>query len=542
MPAAVFLSSYGIWFQTQAELNAAIATNGGLLFTGPNLHMSPTEALSRWPNAKLVQGGGASLPTTGGDNSFPSSIQSYTDAAIPISPVDPGLHHTVLTGATYFTPATISPSLRVNPVTSNVYVGSNGLADRVVTDAEGYIQHNTPLDITWDPVFLPAAIPITATQAANFTGTFDVQIVSWTGDGTSNRLIPTTLALNTGVVAVWIEGGTVGVIDSGCFRANHASMNGTLVIGFGVGSIQTTAGIMSFAAGGFTVTAGSVAGAHFANFAGNKYTAIVLRDTTSDNRYLHTGRYTGNGTAGKVVTVAGTCPVPLSHVWVWGRAVAYRSTADMSGDLSTTLANEANPNTGVITSIGTTNFVLGTNNNVNSNLGVYDYMALSVDALFTSKHVFGSTKVTGTGSFPIVASFPFAPSVAFARQSTTGGTGAYWRGPDHVTTGCNFAANGGSISFLADNGIVAIGALSMSLGSSIAVSGFSVFAWAWKAGTVDNVVVGTSYTVTPPASTFISGPPPNIVPPELGGAGAGCSATLAPGLDTSGVGSEGLEE
>lgn len=545
--AATIYIPYGISFATQAELNAAIATNGGQSFTGNNANLSPVEAQSRWPNAKLVQGG-ATVTTP----AVPA-ILSFA-AAITLSVPDPGFGATVSvptpvnpgsppTQGPFYTPNVISPALRTNSVTYNTYAVSS-VPKIALSVRSNWLLHDIPVDFVWQPSFLPAAtsVPVSPTQAAAFTGTLEVQVVSYTGDGTSARLIPTTSDLTKGVVAIWIQGGTTGVIDNGCFRANHAAMTGTLVMGFGVGSIQTTAGIMSFAAGGFTVTAGSVGGANFANHNLTKYTAIVIRDNTSDNRYLHTGRYTGNGTAGKTVVLTGaTVPLPPTHVWVWGRGTAYRST-DFTGDQSVVLANAAEPITGVITSFGATSFVLGTNNNVNNNLSVYDYMTLSVDALFLSKHVFGSTKVTGTGLFPVLATFLFAPMVGFAREYVSSLVGAIWRGPDHVTTGSNLCANSTSNTFLATDGIVAIGAVSLSLGSLLAPAATAAFAWAWKTGTVDNLTPGTSYIVNPPPPTTTPGPPPNIVPPELGGAGGGCSATLAPGLDTGGMGSEGVEE
>ena len=76
--------------------------------------------------------------------------------------------------------------------------------------------------------------------------TFDMEVVSWTGDGTSGRLIPTSFDLTTAPVVVWVFPKT---IDTPSFR--HSGMPGTTISAV---PPTATGGIMSFQSGGFTVT------------------------------------------------------------------------------------------------------------------------------------------------------------------------------------------------------------------------------------------------------------------------------------------------
>lgn len=134
---------------------------------------------------------------------------------------------------------------------------------------------------------------------------YDQQVGTYTGDGTSNRAIATTFPLNspdpvTGyanhaavMIFGWDAGGT---LDYACFRHNGSAMTGTSICGST--TLQTTKGIMSFTANGFTVTDGTIVGVHFANRNGQKYTFVAMRDNTHDNRYLRVGTYNGLSSGG----------------------------------------------------------------------------------------------------------------------------------------------------------------------------------------------------------------------------------------------------
>lgn len=402
-------------------------------------------------------------------------------------------------------------------------------------------------------------------------GQFDIQIIRYTGDGGSNRQINTTaLDLTLGDVAITIQGTPAS--DYCCFRHNGSAMLGTSLVGSS--SLQTTSGIMSFNATGFTVTDGNVVGQHFANKLNTKYTAIVIRDT-SGGRWLRIGGYTGlgsfnlamtitfidpghgfslvsgvflpvysgltftdgtgsyvftyiDGTHGMIQPAYGTLtgtvmafsgdnrPVPLgglpgvsmTHVWIWGRGVAYRST-DFVGDASVSLAKEAYPITDVIQDFIGNTVVVGTQNNVNNNNTKYYYMALARDTLLASKNLFASFTGVGTGPPTTIAGIGFAPGIAFARRLSTVLTGGVWKGADHVGTDSQFMA----AEDLPTTGITAISAAgggSVSVGVEVAPAGITFYGWAFAGGTVPIV----TYAPAPPPPP---GTPPSPNPPPVPG-------------------------
>ena len=159
-------------------------------------------------------------------------------------------------------------------------------------------------EVTFDP----------AVQTAQ--GAWDQQVVTWAGDGTTGRLIATTFPLNIGVVAIWVfpQSSTARLAS---FR--HSAMAGT------TGSCspaRTDSGIMAFTSAGFTVTDNLAQGVSV-NEVGQSYTAIVFRDTTTDQRYLHVGSYHGWGhinTAGTFVFGSNLVTCGSFNVWDAGRS------------------------------------------------------------------------------------------------------------------------------------------------------------------------------------------------------------------------------
>lgn len=171
----------------------------------------------------------------------------------------------------------------------------------ITTDADKTVDGGLPGRTTlfhWSGTLIfstpsvPAPSIIPDPQA--ITGSFDLQVLTYTGDGTSNRQIATDFPLDVGRVAVWVMGG-VGAgapLDLNCFRST-AMTAGTFVCGSS--GYQPSQGIMTLNGAGFTVTPGNIAGLGFANATGQKYTAVILRDTTSDNHYLQLDIYDGLG-------------------------------------------------------------------------------------------------------------------------------------------------------------------------------------------------------------------------------------------------------
>lgn len=485
-----------------------------------------------------------------------------------------------------------TPSVVVSgtPYPVSTAVGGGTITGANYTDANGVLHP----DIDWQWT-------ISVEPYLNLTpgtiGRFDLQVVQFTGDGVPGKSVPTSFPLNVGVVAIWLCG--KGGSEVNCFRHNAGTMLGTSVMGEGLPP-HTTSGIMSFTSTGFTVTAGSSFGVGYGNTAGVKYTAIVMRDTTADNRYLRVGTYTGvsglslavhiatialpqiitavggtillpeyaglvftdstqatgtytigydpvgnfyflnrlfGGSIGNISLTYGANPrtvvtagkaTQLTHLWDWGRGVAYRSSTDFVGDSSVSLATEAYPVTDVIRSMGAATFTVGTQNNTNNALTPYDYMALSADGNFTS--FFLSFKITGTASPPVVVPLPFTPGVAFIREYTTTSAGAIWRGLDHTGTDSQVCQTAAGFADQPNDGIVAMGAGSISIGNVAAPNGFDAYGWAFAGGSNGFVVpIPPTFVPSTPlenSDPSVSGCVSQIVPGAGNVGGAGCAASL----------------
>src|SRR5665213_3190953 len=161
------------------------------------------------------------------------------------------------------------------PVSSAVAGGT--LVGVNYVDANGVLHPD--VDWQWqisvEPYFNTAA-------GAPPLGKWEQQIITYTGDGIADRLIPTAFPLNVGVVAVWVNPQTTRTPS---FR--HSGMTGTTM---SIAPFSTTQGIRAFQAGGFTVKDGATVKV---NESGSQYTAIVFRAATSDNRFMRVGGYQG---------------------------------------------------------------------------------------------------------------------------------------------------------------------------------------------------------------------------------------------------------
>jgi len=391
-------------------------------------------------------------------------------------------------------------------------------------------------------------------------GKFQQQIVTWTGDGTSNRLIPTTFDLTQGVTAVWGVGGIdkAGGFNSEAnfFRHNQSSMTGTALF-FSTNPVSTaetgagTDGITAFTSGGFRVSAGSFV-VNYANTLNVKYAALVVNDTSFDNRYLQVGSYLGingasiqanvvhssaaityfggpvwtslpasvsvtdgsgtytmtwsdathatlspayNGSSGIATfsvatptrTVAGM--TANSHIWVFGGVTTYKSPA-MGGTLSVGLisgASGAAPSTTLgILSVSANAFVGGANCNVLNRK--HTFMAITPDA--TLANLFLSGTGSSTAAQQVVTGLPFSPGLVFGRQGSAVYTdGAHWKHSSQATlaaTSFRCLITGANVND-DTQGIVAIGASSLTLGvnitGSVAADPFWYWGWAGSGST-----------------------------------------------------------
>jgi len=462
-------------------------------------------------------------------------------------------------------------------VVNGTTITPDGTQNGVQTLASSYTDPNgqTFSTVTWawqvEVVFLTVA----------GLGQYDQEIVTWTGDGTANRLIPTSFALDSGVVAIWGVGGANGngTGDANFFRHNGSMMTGTAVAG--IGSNPLADGIVDFVAGGFHVSAGA-SSLTYANTSGVSYVAVVCKDSTFDNRYMRVGSYVGLGSsalsvlathgssvvnyfsgivfdpsmsgiqvtdgsantyiftyvsstvgsispayipatsnpvtltfAGGTRTVnapsAGTAnPVALTHVWVWGSGVCYKST-DIPSTTSVDLQAGASGSVPVTTMItgftATDGFTVvdaaGANQSVNTNNRKYNFMAfVGGDTVFQGLNVFTSGQATTPGSLPkVVSGLPFTPTLVFGRQGNSSGftDGGIFRGPTHTGTSSTRVSIPGGNNNVPTTGIVAIGANAISFQSAIAqTTGQPFWWWGFQAGDGGAPISPPTWVLTTP--------------------------------------------
>jgi hypothetical protein len=424
-----------------------------------------------------------------------------------------------------YTAQSQNPQILVPPQFQNVLGVPISLADSGGTIMMAYTDPN---GVVWDRVVWKwqCDVQFNATVVSP-AGSYQQEIVTWVGDGASNRLIPTSFPLDSGAVAIWICGCGLGAEISNnldCFR--HSGMTGTSVMGST--TLQTAAGIMTLGASGFTVTAGSIVGLPFANGANKHYTAIVMRDTTVDNNYLHIGEYTGNGVIpvdGQIIPFASTAPItPFTHLWIWGANGVYTANPDsLVPEIMTFSAYLAV----TMTLMSGEQFVVnGTNTQWNEYGRPYYYMALSADANFLATGAFKSFTGSGTGSSVVLTGFGFLPGLAFVRNhQTSGNNGCVWRSLDQTTTHSTYCGGTGGDNDVASQGIRAMGADGITLGTQVAPSGVAYSGWAFKGGVTEILV---DPPVTPPDTQLFDEPVPPAdfgLGPTVLGAGAAFSAT-----------------
>lgn len=378
------------------------------------------------------------------------------------------------TAAQYLT----GPGMFIDPAPPTVLgqvvstsVGGGTLTGVDYTDANG--DHWTSVDWQWQMI-------ADRYQYGGTTGFYRQQVIQYTGDGTSNRLIPTALDLTVGNVVVWVQGGTVaGDADIACMR--HTGMTTTNSIS---GDLGALIGITALQAAGFRVTVGAFLGTPIVNATGIKYTAVIMQDTTSDNRYLSLGSYAGNDAVGRVIPVNGSSTP--THVWVFGRSAAYKS-VDIPGSdsLSSLHDNSTVSTTTGITAIGATSFTVGAGVNVNASGLTYYYAVLKADAAFLAQNLFRSFSGVGAVTAPtVVTGLGFTPSLVMVEKFTSPLSSPimFWRGPDHTGTSSSLITGEGGHD-VPTQGIVAVGAGSVSVGNIPAPAGVTFYGYAWAGGT-----------------------------------------------------------
>lgn len=431
----------------------------------------------------------------------------------------------------------------------------HGEHDRVVWEWQCDVQYN-PVTVPYTPYTPPS-------------GAWGQQVVTWTGDGTTERVIPTKMDLTVGNVIVWAFPQTLGQPS---YR--HTGMLGTAM---SAQPISLTAGITSFTPFGFTVT-DDAPNSLFVNTNGLLYTAIVLQDSTRDQHYMRVGQYNGWPPIGPVVhtfnadgTVTGaidpsnvgqtiactggshgdgtaviTAYIDSAHyrvtsgvftpdnytvtatvgsravtsggalqvtqTWILGRsAQAAFCSNDFVAPNSTSFGIEAKTQTQQIRALGVGAFTVGTDNNVNGGPFNYFYAAFTIPIGDAVKLLFATYTITGTGSTVQITGLGFTPVFATARQFTTGTPVSVWRSPWHAgTTSSEF-----NLTSVASGGIRAFGAGTIDLGTTVAPSANDVYGFALALeGSSPAPPPGPPYTPEPTPPSYVpSGYPPPPVPP-----------------------------
>lgn len=565
MPNIIETMSYGLFFANPAQGAAAKIANGGTI----TLNMTPNLALSTFAGSQYLNLGFPSVPV----------VPGTFDLGSITGPITPS------TGGTLRTPRLISTGTLSTTVHEITYLNGIAQTDRLV-------------DYVWGGAMVfdqgsgtPAVTPFPGV----ISGKFEAQIVTWTGNGAANRLIPTTFSLASGTVAIWGCGGAngLGADQVNFFRHNGPRMFGTALMGVGTAPI-TTAGIMSFESGGFRVTDGSFV-APFANTNGIPYVAVVMRDTTSNAHYLRVGTYknavgtpfsaivtlglsaitlasggpwtpdlsgllvtdtintyrftyidathalltpaygSASGTTGfsfttesphtVPVSIPLALPFPITHLWVWGSSVAYKS-FEFPGLFAVTLAGGASgsaPVNDMLTAIGVDGFTVQ-NSVLNGTVwGVnvqYDYLALNADASLLSQNFFASFTGVGVGPPTNIAGLPFTPGLIFGRQGGAVFTGAAcFRGPAHLGTDSTLCSQVGGGADLPTTGITAIGVGSATFNVVPAPVGQVYYGWAFTGGTTPGGTLILTSLLPVAAIPTPSGLPPNPNPPGPSGPG-----------------------
>lgn len=309
---------------------------------------------------------------------------------------------------------------------------------------------------------------------------FTQEIVTWTGDGSANRLIPVTADLTVGESAVWILGSIPVLCTSSMIAAGkHAT--------YSIDPASTTLGVMTMENGGFRITGGTNVSV---NVNTTHYMAIVWNSTRGVK--MKTGTYTGSydGTVGHntAQTVTSGLVDPLTFMIQTGGAQAavpdgHFVTTDFAPvnvclNLSTATAGALS---GVCTPSGA-NFVVGAGIEANLRSHIYYYVAFAIPLSDPIRDtMFDTWSAVGTGSPLAVSGFSFTPDFATGRSFEFNPFVSYWRGPASLDAGTNSHTWPiGSVN--ATGGIEAMGSGSLTLGSALSPTGVTIYGFVLKGG------------------------------------------------------------
>lgn len=354
------------------------------------------------------------------------------------------------------------------------YASPFGRFDRVVWEWQ--------CEVTFDAQADPAPV-----------GAWSQVVLTYVGTGVDDDLVPTPFPLDVGVALVWVFPQLSRIAS---YRSNDPAMLGTIM---SPSTVDTVGGIMSFTATGFTVKDHS-ANNVLVNELGKQYTAIVLSDTTSDNRYLRVGQYAGTSSAGSPVGNSFVTGFNPNAAWIFGRntVIVFCSDQFAAGD-SVSFEIEAKPVTNQITALAST-ISVGSDNNVNDNALEYYWAAFQIPASDPVRTGFTWYRVVGTGA-NLDVPLGFLPAFATARPFVTGVPFSVWRGPWSTgTDSIDFATvdqpTGGIVAFIANG---------LTLGADVAPLTQVVYGFALKSAFSGGGPDGPPYNPDPPAGYIPSG-------------------------------------
>lgn len=475
-----FYLQYGILFAQEADYLAAFAANGNSII----LSGTPEASLALYPAGVPVQFPGPFYFTN-----VPGTVKLGTYTPVFGSP-----------GIVY-SPNTVSTGTLSTTITVTAY---GSFSNVIETSTQAFI---------WTGVLMSPGL-ITTPLPVPFTGTWQQQVVTYTGDGTANRGVATSFDLTKGVVAIYVFGGAT--MSAGpVYR--HTGMTGSIGA---CSPIDTVGGITGFVnpAGGFgfgvTNDLGQLAEV---NTLSHQYTAVIFSDTTSDNRYMQVGTYAGAGVL-RTIPASGTLlnGKQLTQLWIFGRSgTAAFCSSDFPARQSLSWAAEAKSLTNQITALGVGTFSVGTDNNVNDATLVYYYAAFAIPPATPAAdpivNLFQTFTGTGTGADLVIA-LNFSPTFAIAANYLAGGPSTAWRGP--------FQAGTQSVSYggtnLASLGIDALGVNSVTIGANTGPGGEPIYGFALVSPGATTPIIPVNVPVSPnlPPPNF---PPGVVIPFVIGG-------------------------
>ena len=356
------------------------------------------------------------------------------------------------------------------------YASPFGRVDRVVWQWQ--------CEVTYDP----------AVVAGPVSGEWNQAVFTYIGTGVNGTLVPTPFSIDptTCTACVW-------VFPQATFQPSfrHSGMsNGSVMAS---SALVPGSGITAFGSGGFLVTDNNGQQINV-NQLSSHYTAVVIADSTSNNRYLRVGDYAGNAVGGvgtQAIVIPGTFAPTL--LWVFGRASVCAFCDDLFvAPNSVSVELEAKSLTNQITAIGNT-FTVGGDNNVNDHNLHYYWAAFQIPGGDPVRQMFQTYKITGTGSVVQVTGLGFTPAIAIARNFVAGIPAACFRTPWNLGTDSldfNLVAH-------VSGYLQAFGAGTIDIGATAAPNTQDVYGFALAASGTVNLVTGPGPAYAPDPTGYL---------------------------------------